>query len=199
MTAAVEATQKGGLPMRSNRASFLGGVLTLAVGLLLSTSARAKVDAPARQGAATPERVQPLLLADVVVQGQQPAPTPAPAPAAPAPVVVEPQTQAPVVAPAHSSTVVEHENRNYMETIAVSALMGAVAGVLVGGAIYYLADNRTHAPRILYWGAGGVLVGTAVGLTQLAVQESRVDRATASRLPNDPAPTLRLALLQKSF
>src|SRR5882724_7722457 len=75
--------------MRTNRASMFGGVLTLAVGLLLSTSASAKVDATTRQGA-TPERVQPLLLADVVVQGQQ-QPTPAPAPAAPAPVVVEPQ------------------------------------------------------------------------------------------------------------
>jgi hypothetical protein len=178
----------------------LGGV-SLAASLLVPLSAHATVGATGAARAATPERVQPLQLADVVVNGNSaPAQAPAPAPAAPTPVVVQPQASAPVEAPAsRSSTVVEHENHNYMSTIALSALMGGVAGILVGGSIYYLADNQNHAGRILYWGAGGVLVGTAVGITQIAVQESRVDRATASTLPTDPAPTFRLALLQTHF
>jgi len=139
--------------------------------------------------------------ADVVVNGSTPAPAPAPVPAAPAPVVVQPQVQpvAPVEVPARRTTVVEHETRNYMGTIFVSALAGGLAGVLVGGSLYYLADNQTHAARIGYWAAGGVLVGAGVGLTQVIVQESRAERATAMRLPTDPAPTLRLALFQARF
>src|SRR5690349_5777125 len=73
--------------------------------------------------------------ADVVVQGQpQALPAPAPAPA-PAPVVVQPQpTTTPVVPveelPPRRSTVVEHEEHNYMGTIFVSALAGGLAGAL---------------------------------------------------------------------
>jgi len=139
----------------------------------------------------TPERVQPLLLADIVVNGN-----PAPAPAAP---VVQQPVQPVVEAPSHQTTVVEHESHNYMSTIALSALMGGVAGVLVGGAIYYLSDNQNHGRRIAYWAAGGVLVGTAVGFTQIAVEESRLDRSTATNLPADPATTYRLALYQLHF
>ncbi|MDB4981981.1 MAG: hypothetical protein JWM82_2733 [Myxococcales bacterium] len=152
----------------------------------------------AAKRAAPIERVQ--LLADVVVNSP-PAPAPAPVAPAPAPVVVP--AQAPVVEapPVHEThaTVVEHEQHNYMTTIAVSALMGGLAGALVGGSIYYLSDNQTHAARIGYWAAGGVLVGGAVGLTQVIVQEGRVDRATASNLPTDPAPTFRLALVNGHF
>jgi hypothetical protein len=144
--------------------------------------------------------------ADVVVQGTPPtvAPAPAPAPAAPAPVVVEPRVEpvvpaAPVEVPARRTTVVEHETHNYMGTILVSTLAGGLLGVLVGGSLYYLNDNQTHAARIGYWAAGGVLVGAGVGLAQVMVQESRAERATAMRLPTDPAPTLRFALLTARF
>jgi hypothetical protein len=144
----------------------------------------------------------PAARADVVVNGapQPAAPAPTPPPA-PAPVVVAPQVQpvAPVEMPARRTTVVEHETHNYMGTILVSALAGGLAGLLVGGSIYYLADNQAHAARIGYWAAGGVLVGAGVGLTQVIVQESRAERATASRLPTDPAPTLRLALFTSRF
>jgi hypothetical protein len=179
----------------SNRASMMFLSMSLAAaGLLAPASARANVRDQARETsnvAAAPERVEPLLLADVVVNG-----SPAPAPAAP---VVVPAQQPVVEAPTHQTTVVEHESHNYMSTIALSALMGGVAGVLVGGAIYYLSDNRDHAAHIAYWGAGGVLVGTAVGFTQIAVEESRLDRSTATNLPTDPAPTYRLALYQLHF
>ncbi len=144
------------------------------------------------------ERVQ--LLADVVVNSP---PANVPAPAAPPPAVVPVATPAPVVEapPVHETraTVVEHEQHNYMTTIAVSALMGGLAGALVGGSIYYLSDHQNHAARIGYWAAGGVLVGGAVGVTQVIVQEGRVDRATASNLPTDPAPTFRLALVNAAF
>jgi hypothetical protein len=143
-----------------------------------------------------------LARADVVVTGNNPPP------AQPAPVVVQPQqpaTNTTVVQPVESApaptrhtTVVERENRNYMSTIAISALMGGLAGVLVGGALYFLVDDQDHAPRIGYWAAGGVLVGTGVGLAQVMVQESRASRAVAS-MPTDPAPTFRLALFRAQF
>jgi hypothetical protein len=177
-------------------------VFSTLTGVLVPARANATVPDPE---AATPpsappvERVQPLLLADVVVNGQQ-APAPAPAPAPVAPVVVEPQpAPPPVVEPRHSTTVIEHEPRNFMSTIAVSALMGGIAGLLVGGAIYYVGDNQTHANRILYWGAGGVLVGTGVGIVQVVTEETRLDRATATTLPTDPVPTYRLALCRMRF
>jgi hypothetical protein len=181
----------------SNRASVVFCSMSLAVaGLLVPASASANIgDKGGEASRAAPERVQPLMLADVVVNGS---PAPAPAPAAPVVVPAQQPVQPVVEAPTHQ-TVVEHESHNYMSTIALSALMGGVAGVLVGGAIYYLSDNRDHAAHIAYWGAGGVLVGTAVGFTQIAVEESRLDRSTAANLPADPAPTYRLALYQLHF
>jgi hypothetical protein len=139
-----------------------------------------------------------LAHADVVVQGNTP-PAAQAAPAAPAPAptnttVVQPQST--TVEPRRTNTVVERENTNYMSTIFVSALMGGLAGVLVGGALYFLADDQTHGTRVAYWAAGGVLVGTGVGLAQVLVQESRADRAVASY---DPAPTFRLALFRATF
>lgn len=133
--------------------------------------------------------------------------SPAAAPSQPAPTVVVPQASAPA---AQAAPVVDEPRKrtnvhaevegpkNYMSTIAVSALMGGLAGGLVGGAIYYLGD-RDDAINIAYWAAGGVLVGTGVGITQVVVQESRVSNATASHLPSDPAPTYRLALLRLKF
>jgi hypothetical protein len=136
-------------------------------------------------------------LADNVVVGGGSAPAPAPSTQ---PVVVQP-TQAPAaqpvaVEPSHQTVVHESEPHNYMATIAGSAFMGAVAGALVGAAIYYLGDQN-HATNIAYWAAGGVLVGTGVGLAQIMVQESRVSQATA--MSSDPAPTLRLALFHTQF
>ena len=135
-------------------------------------------------------------LADNVVVTPQGSTAPATAPVQP--VLVQPVAVQPVeTAPRRTTVVHEERPHNYMTTIAVSALMGAVAGALVGGAIYYLG-SQDHAARIGYWAAGGVLVGTGVGLVQLAVQESRAD-AVATRLPSDPVPTYRLALLNLRF
>jgi hypothetical protein len=129
------------------------------------------------------------------------------APAQPGSTVVVPQASPP---PAQTTAVVQEPARrrevqaevssphNYMSTIAVSALMGGLTGGLVGGAIYYLGD-RQNGINIAYWAAGGVLLGTGVGVAQILVQESRVSAATASRFPSDPAPTYRLSLMRLNF
>jgi hypothetical protein len=132
---------------------------------------------------------------EIVNPGTQTAP-----PAAPPPAVVPVQEPAPVVLPPQK---VIHEDvqppHNVMTTIAVSALMGGLAGLLVGGAIYYLEDNQEHAARIGIWTAGGVLVGTGVGIIQVAADESRASAAVSSVWQNDPAHTYRLALYQAHF
>jgi hypothetical protein len=127
------------------------------------------------------------------------------APPAPAAVVpVQPvQEQAPVVVPQPQTQRVVHEDvqapHNVMTTITVSALMGGIAGLLVGGAIYFLADNQDHAGRIGIWAAGGVLVGTGVGIVQVAADESRASAAVSQVWSPDPAPTYRLALFRTRF
>ncbi|HVV50765.1 MAG TPA: hypothetical protein VHO06_13960 [Polyangia bacterium] len=123
------------------------------------------------------------------------------APAAtPATTVVPVEQPAPLVDPPRK---VVHEDvqppHNVMSTIAVSALMGGVAGLLVGGAIYYLADNQEHAARIGIWAAGGVLVGTGVGIVQVVADESRANAAVSQLWRPDPAPTYRLALYRVHF
>jgi len=140
--------------------------------------------------------VPPLRLAEVEVVNSNPAPAaPAAAPVAAAPVAAAPVVAEPV-APRHE--VVHHHEGSYMGTIALNALFGALAGGLVGGAIYYLSDNQTHAQRIAYWAAGGVLVGAGVGVVQI-MADSRTESVAMSKLPHDPAPTYRLALLTTRF
>lgn len=144
---------------------------------------------------AQPARGEVQVADNVVVTPQpgMPATQAAPVqPVAAAPVAVDPGPRKVV----HAEVASSH---NYMTTIAVSALMGGLVGGLVGGAVYYLGD-RNHAVNIAYWAAGGVLVGTGVGIMQLVVQENRVSEATTLRkLPSDPAPTLRLALYRTRF
>jgi|GEM_PF-6351386 len=169
-------------------------ILSTVLVSLVSTAAWAHPNATPRRSFGEPMR---LHLAEVEIVNTQPGGTP---PAAqPTPVAAAPVAAAPVVETPTRKDVVHHKDQNYMSTIAVSALMGALAGALVGGSLYYLADDQTHAQRIGYWAAGGVLVGTGVGLVQLMVQEG--DHATASRahLSTDPAPTFRLALLNQKF
>jgi len=148
----------------------------------------------------------PMAFADNVIVGTQPTSPPTPvaaAPTPPPPVVVQPTQLAPaqpvVVDTPARRTVVQTDvtpTHSYMGTIFGSAFMGGAAGALIGGAIYFLG-NQTHPYNIAYWAAGGVLVGTGVGIAQIMVQESRVSQATA--MSADPAPTLRLALYQTRF
>jgi|GEM_PF-2325692 len=138
--------------------------------------------------------VPPLRLAEVEVVNSNPPQQAAPAAA---PVAAAPVAAAPVAA-APQREVVHHHEGSYMGTIALNALFGALAGGLVGGAIYYLADNQEHAQRIAYWAAGGVLVGAGVGIIQITA-DNRTESVAMSRLPHDPAPTYRLALLTTRF
>lgn len=175
------------------------------VALLMAATSTAQATTAATESA-RPATMRMRMVADNVVVSPGGAPAPAAAPA-PSQTVVVPQASAPV---AQAAPVVEEpskrtnvhveakENNNYMSTIFVSALMGGLAGGLIGGAIYYLGD-QDHAINIAYWAAGGVLVGTGVGITQIMIQESRVSNATASRFPSDPAPTYRLALVNVKF
>jgi hypothetical protein len=180
------------------KASNVFGISILAVALCGST-AFAKVDAAS--GAVSPLPKATTLADNVVVtpNGQtapaQPAPTVNVEPAYPA----QPVQAAPVVAPTQRTVVTEDKPHNYMATIAVSALMGAVAGALIGGAIYYIDTPREHPERVGYWAAGGVLVGTGIGLINVLADEDRAERAVSSRLPTDPVPTYRVSLLQTHF
>jgi hypothetical protein len=171
-------------------------IFSLVFASLLSTSAFAKPNATPRLTFDQPLR---LHLAEVeVVNTAPPAAAPAAQPAAPAAApAVTPVVNAPVVETPRRE-VARHHDSNYMGTIAVSALMGALAGGLIGGSLYFLSDDQHHPQRIGYWAAGGVLVGAGVGLVQIATQEGSPE-TTASKLPSDPAPTFRLALLSHQF
>ncbi len=129
---------------------------------------------------------------------QQPAQTTTVVPTAPAPVqpVATEPTAPPVKKEVHEDVSPPH---NAMATIFVSALMGGLAGVLVGGALYYLNDHQEHAARIGYWAAGGVLVGAGVGVIQVVADESRASQAVSSIWQPDPAHTYRVALFTKHF
>jgi hypothetical protein len=180
--------------MKTNRAFWISLVVVIGTAPLAFAKPMANENAPA-DGALVQPLPKASTLADNVVVG-----TPsAPAPAQPVPVVEQPAPAPPVVVDPEPRRVVHVDTtppRNYMSTIAINAFMGGVAGVLVGGAIYYLG-SQNHPYNVAYWGAGGVLLGTGVGLMQIMVQESRASQATA--LSNDPAPTLRLALYQTRF
>lgn len=180
------------------KAINLLGISVLAVALT-SSAAFAKTDAGSRPVSPLPKAGA---LADnvVVTPNGQTAPAPAPAPTSvnvqPAPQPVE---AVPAVAPTQRTVVTEDKPHNYMATITVSALMGAVAGVLIGGAIYYIDTPREHPERIGYWAAGGVLVGTGIGIINVVTDESRAERAVSQHLPTDPVPTYRVSLLQTHF
>jgi len=152
--------------------------------------------APAASGVVTPLPSERTVADNVVVtpSGQT---APAPQPVQTQPVQVQPVQQVPVEP--QRTYVTEDRPHNYMATIAVSALMGAVAGALIGGAIYFLDTPREHPERVGFWAAGGVLVGTGVGLINIFTDESRADRAAGAQLPRDPVPTYRLSLLQTRF
>ena len=181
------------------KAIKLLGVSVAAVALSAS-AAFAKVEA--RGGDAVSPLPKAVTLADnVVVTPSTTQPTQAPQPVAPTQVQVQPyQPVQPVVTPAptHRTVVTESEPHNYMATIAVSALLGGVAGALIGGAIYYL-DDQNHPYNIAYWAAGGVLVGTGVGVINVLADESRAERAVGTRFEKDPVPTYRLSLLKTTF
>jgi hypothetical protein len=173
------------------------------VAVALSASASFAKVADESKASASPSAVAPLpaerTLADNVVVTPQG--TSAPTPVQPVQPVQQVQPIQPVqtvpVAP-HRTVVTEDKPRNYMATIAVSALLGGVAGALIGGAVYFL-DDQDHPYNIAYWAAGGVLVGTGVGVVNVLADESRAERAVGTRFQKDPVRTYRLSLLKTTF
>jgi hypothetical protein len=180
-------------------------VLAAALAAIWSGSALAKSAPSPVSDPVTPIPPARTLAGDVQVINPPPAAPPA-LPQPPGTTVVVPTQEAPVAPPPapapRTQKVVNEEvtpSHNYMGTIALSALMGGVAGALIGGAIYYLGDQQ-HARNIGFWAAGGVLAGTAVGVVQVVVQEDRASEAVSSRGGSpDPASTHRLALLRLHF
>lgn len=177
----------------------VAGIAMLVVGVGLTSSA---VNAKTTDRGVVTPLPKAITLADNVVvtpQGTTPAPAPSSTttvvPSQPVqPVVVEPAAPAPARHTVHT----EHQPKPFMSTIALSAFMGALAGGLVGGAIYFL-DDQENPERIGYWAAGGVLVGTGIGIINVVSDENRAERAVSSRLPRDPVPTYRVSLLQTRF
>jgi hypothetical protein len=134
----------------------------------------------------------------VTPQANAPAPAAVPVPVQqPAPSVAVQPVQ-PVDTSPRKTVVTESRPQNYMATIAVSAFMGALAGALIGGAIYLLDDPRDNPQNIAYWAAGGVLVGTGIGLVNVMANESRANAAVSHRNA-DPVPTFKVALFKASF
>jgi hypothetical protein len=172
-----------------------------ALGVVMTTSAAFAKTTDEQVRAVTPLPKAVTLADNVVVTPQGNAPAPAPTntttvvPAQPAqPVVVEPTAPAPSRHTVHT----QGEPKNMMSTIFVSALMGGLAGGLIGGAIYFL-DDQENPERIGYWAAGGVLVGTGIGIVNVMTDESRAERAVSTRFQRDPVPTYRVSLLQTRF
>jgi hypothetical protein len=181
------------------KAINLLGVSVVAVALSAS-AASAKMDSGSA-GAVAPLPKAVTVADNVVVtpSGQTaPAPSPAPTQVQVQPTPVQPVQPVVTPAPTHRTVVTESQPRNYVGTIAVSALLGGVAGALIGGAVYFL-DDQENARNIGYWAAGGVLVGTGIGIVNVVADESRAERAIGTRYEKDPVPTYRLSLLKATF
>ena len=101
---------------------------------------------------------------------------------------------------AEDDTVVvreEDSGRSVMGTVAKNTAYGAVAGALVGGALYLLDDDDDDAIEIAYWAAGGALVGVAVGVVQALIDEGQESAAVSRRGGfAHPAPTVMVPLLR---
>ena len=177
------------------KAIKLLGLSVMAVALRASASFAQAVD---ESKPVTPLPAERTLADNVVVT---PSGTSGPTAAQPVQPVQQVQPVQPVqtvpVAP-QRTVVTEDKPTNYMATIAGSALLGGVAGALIGGAIYLL-DNQEHPYNIAYWAGGGILVGTGIGVINVVANENRAERAVGTRFEKDPVPTYRLSLLKTTF
>jgi hypothetical protein len=153
----------------------MSGQRTKAVGIVLAVTVLGATSTVARAQSQTTESTTTTTTAPPppppVVQ------VPPPVVQQPAPVVVQPSP--PAVPAKQKQVVMETHSENYMATIAKSVFFGALAGGLVGTAVYFI-DHENHPRNIAYWGAGGALVGGAVGLVQIAVDEHRNEQALSS-------------------
>lgn len=65
---------------------------------------------------------------------------------------------------------------NYMVTITRSAFMGALLGAMVGGSFYLISRFDISPWTIAYFTAGGVFFGATMGLVEISIRESRIER-----------------------
>jgi hypothetical protein len=95
--------------------------------------------------------------------------------------------QQPVAAPTNTTSknvnvTAETHSENFMGTIAKNTFFGAVAGALVGGAIYFIDRDDIRPVTVAYWASGGALVGAAVGIVEVSMREDRNERAVSKAL-----------------
>ena len=84
---------------------------------------------------------------------------------------------------------------NYMLTITRSAFLGALLGAMIGASFYLISQFEISPWTIAYFTAGGVFVGATVGLVEISVRESRINRDRQPRsegrtrhAPDRPTP-----------
>lgn len=96
-------------------------------------------------------------------------------------------------------TVRTSEGPTFMGTVARNTFAGAMAGLLVGGAIWLLDTPRHDAQNIGYWTAGGALVGAAVGVVQLLADENPTTRLGDRYARRGPAPAYIVPALSVKY
>jgi hypothetical protein len=153
--------------MRRHGWSSVSGALVAAAVLAFASGARAQ---------------------SVTTERQTVTPAPAPAPVAAQPVQTVPVQTVPVqTAPAqtshretHTQAVTEEKDQgSFMGTVARDTLYGALTGVLVGGAIYFISGQDTRPVTVAYWAAGGAIFGAGVGLVEVMVRQTRRQEAVS--------------------
>lgn len=65
-----------------------------------------------------------------------------------------------------------YHHHTFMGTVARNALGGALAGLLIGTAVWLLDTPRHDTQNIGFWTAGGALVGAVIGVAQLMGDEN---------------------------
>jgi hypothetical protein len=119
---------------------------------------------------------------------------------APQQVQVQPAPQQVQVQPApvtSKQVVTDTHSPSFMATIAKNTFYGAVAGALVGGAIYFIDRDSMRAASIGYWAAGGALVGVGVGAIEVATREDRNERAVSQLLGGPRARRINVAFVPR--
>jgi hypothetical protein len=87
----------------------------------------------------------------------------------------------------------------FMGTVARNTFAGALAGFLVGGAIWLLDTPRHDAQNVGYWTAGGALVGAALGVVQLLADENPRARLGDRYAAAGPSPAFIVPALSLKY
>lgn len=89
--------------------------------------------------------------------------------------------------------------RSYAATLVANSVAGAAVGAIAAGAAFLIDDSNQEWNDVLPWAGLGALAGLGAGALQVAVQESRAERATWDSGRADPAATMRLSFVKRRF